>query len=499
MQMRRVRRSVVRGLNIASSVALVFFACSVVDEDGYVFEGASGAGSNFPSPAGSSNVTGGAGPVAGGSSSSRGGTATAPGGGGAAGSGSAETPTASGGRAGGSNGSGGRASIGSSGSPPSSAGTTGAASSSADAGATGAPHEGCVANEICATVSVGRQFPSGVARLAVVLYEAEPVITGESLPWPLATYPVDEVELSPDESFAFQRDFTSPAWGANYTGERYVAVVAFFSNEERQARPGIDYWSVLPAPVAIAPGGVVELGDVQLSPIPIPDDLDTAGHEGAGTVTCVARLHDEPGDPVTCDVTTKTCCIYPILGGNCSSAACAASQLEHDCDGPEDCGEGEVCCGERMQAHRCVAAEACSARRACHIDAECGDASTVCAPAVRGIADVGYCVSADPSTPGDDRPYMVQCYPSALVCFQHCCVDEPQSVYSCEQTCSTLETRVFLFCDGPEDCGQGGHCCRRADGYTTCRPTCAETELVVCHEDTDCPTGQCGANGECSG
>ncbi len=270
MQMRWARRSVVRGLSIAASVALVFFACSVVDEDGYVFEGASGAGSRSPSGAGSSNVTSGTGPVAGGSSSSRGGTTSALGGGGEAGSDSVETPSGSGGRTGGTDGSGGRGAISSGGSSPSSAGTTGTAASSADAGATGAPLEGCAANQICATVSVGRGFPSGVARLVVVLYEAEPVITGESLPWPLATYPVDEVELSPDESFAFQQDFTSPAWGANYTGERYVAVVAFFSNEVRQARPGIDYWSVLPAPVAIASGTVVELGEGSAVPDPDP-------------------------------------------------------------------------------------------------------------------------------------------------------------------------------------------------------------------------------------
>jgi hypothetical protein len=72
------------------------------------------------------------------------------------------------------------------------------------------------------------------------VYEAEPVITGQSLPWPLATYPVDEIELSSEERFAFQQDFTSPAWGVNHAGERYVAVVAFFSNEERQARPAVD-------------------------------------------------------------------------------------------------------------------------------------------------------------------------------------------------------------------------------------------------------------------
>ncbi len=198
-------------------------------------------------------------------------------------------------------------------------------------------------------------------------------------------------------------------------------------------------------------------------------------------------------------MTAKTCCIYPTEGGNCSSAACTANQLEHDCDGPEDCDDSEVCCGAPMQAHRCVAADACSAHRACHLDADCGEASTVCAPAVRGLADVGYCASADPNTPGDDRPYQVQCYPSELVCFQQCCVDVPQSAYSCakNQACPASETRVSLFCDGPEDCGQGGHCCRAADGYTICRPTC--TEIIICHEDTDCPTGQCGPTGECDG
>jgi hypothetical protein len=65
-------------------------------------------------------------------------------------------------------------------------------------------------------------------------------------------------------------------------------------------------WSVLPAPVPIAPGGVVELAAVVLSPIPIPDDLDTAGHEGVGTVSCVARRHDQPGDE------GEVCCGAPM-------------------------------------------------------------------------------------------------------------------------------------------------------------------------------------------
>jgi hypothetical protein len=113
----------------------------------------------------------------------------------------------------------------------------------------------------------------------------------------------------------------------------FRATATCVSNEERQARPGIDYWSVLPAPVAIAPGGVVELGEVQLAPISIPDDLDTAGHEGVGTVSCVARRHDQPG------------------------------------------GEGEVCCGAPMQdsllrGRRCVrrAALAISTRNAGRFD-----------------------------------------------------------------------------------------------------------------------------------
>jgi hypothetical protein len=369
-----------------------------------------------------------------------------------------------------------------------------------EAAAGSGPTEGCQANQICATVTVGTELPSGLKRLAVVLYETKPVITGDGSPWPFASYePLSDVTLSESQPFVLQQDFTVPAWGGKPSGERFVAVVAFFSNEERQGVPGVDYWFVSPEALTLEPGKMLDLGNIQLKLMPVADDLDSGGNDAAGVVWCLGRLHDAAGaDATGCDVTAKTCCLAEG-GGRCGASSCAldGSDVELACDGSEDCAEGEVCCGEPLAAHRCVAAAACKAKRACHSSDDCDSASSVCVIATTGIADIAYCVGPNPSTPGDDRPEMVQCFPSTTTCRTGCCVDKVSSAAQCAPSCSgTSETINVLSCDGPEDCSQGQRCCQSASGGRTCGTTCSA--VVCCHVDADCPQGKCGTDGQCS-
>src|SRR6188768_908420 len=262
-----------------------------------------------------------------------------------------------------------------------------------EAGAGSEPTAGCQANQICAAVTVGSELPSGLKRLAVVLYETKPVITGDGSPWPFASYePLFDVALSESQPFVLQQDFTVPAWGGEPSGERFVAVVAFFSNEARQGVPGVDYWFVSPKALTLEPGKMLDLGKIELNLMPVADDLDTGGDDAVGAVWCFGRLHDgASADVSACDVTAKTCCIAQG-GGKCGASSCAGdgSEVELACDGTEDCADGEVCCGEPLAAHRCVAAAACKARRACHISDECDSASSVCVIATTGIADIAY-------------------------------------------------------------------------------------------------------------
>jgi hypothetical protein len=237
-----------------------------------------------------------------------------------------------------------------------------------------------------------------------------------------------------------------------------------------------------------------------LTLVPVVDDPDSPGNDAAGVVRCTARRHDQAGEPRVCDVSSNTCCIFEQDGGACGSVACSEAQneFEHACDGPEDCGTGQICCGEPRGSHLCTAEDACSARRVCHTSGDCPGVSAACVPATTGIADVGYCASPDPSTPGDERPGMIECN-GTTVCAIACCVNRPSGVVECSNSssCRILsETVESWSCDGPEDCSPGQPCCRYQSGGTGCFTGCTRQ---ICHTDWDCPAGECGANGECVG
>jgi hypothetical protein len=392
----------------------------------------------------------------------------------------------------------GSAAYGTGGTRASSAGANSGGEPEAEAGS--GPTAGCEANQICAAVTVGRELPSGLKRLAVVLYETKPIITGDGSPWPFASYePLTDVALSESQPFVLQQDFTVPAWGGKPSGERFVAVVAFFSNEERQGVPGVDYWFVSPEALTLEPGKMFDLGEIQLNLMPVADDLDSGGNDATGVVWCSGRLHGAAGETFGCDVTAKTCCIAEG-GGRCGAISCAVdgSEVKLACDGPEDCADGEVCCGEPLAEHRCVAAAACKAKRACHSNDDCDSASSVCVIATTGSADIAYCVGPNPATPGDDRPEMVLCVPSTTTCRTGCCIDKVSAVAQCSPKCSgTSDTLNVLNCDGPEDCSQGQRCCQSASGDRSCGTSCSA--VVCCHVDTDCPQGKCNTDGQCSG
>ena len=98
------------------------------------------------------------------------------------------------------------------------------------------------------------------------------------------------------------------------------------------------------------------------------------------------------GLPTQCALGTERCCVRSLMTDTCigSSESCecpvrGCETLEAHCDGPEDCGEGQVCCGtlsgSSYSEFRC--ADSCNyqgtQRIACHQDLTECPGGQVCA------------------------------------------------------------------------------------------------------------------------
>jgi hypothetical protein len=115
-------------------------------------------------------------------------------------------------------------------------------------------------------------------------------------------------------------------------------------------------------------------------------DSGTGGAPAAGLVTCGLT------NPDLCASGTEKCCIIDPGFDYCSAAStdCACegfgcNALEAFCDGPEDCPEGQVCCGlftgTRYTRFECQSS--CVAQdgqfEICHEGAtQCSQAGTTC-------------------------------------------------------------------------------------------------------------------------
>ena len=69
-----------------------------------------------------------------------------------------------------------------------------------------------------------------------------------------------------------------------------------------------------------------------------------------------------------------------------------------------------------------------------------------------------------------------------------CCVTETPPTQEC-MTPSMCSGDFLAMCDGPEDCGEDGHCCLPTGGVSN--SWCSSTECMVtaCHTEADCPGG----------
>jgi hypothetical protein len=290
------------------------------------------------------------------------------------------------------------------------------------------------------------------------------------------------------------------------------------------------------SPIAPASDGGIDAKPPETAPddAQVPDAGDDAGSDGS---VAVDTLGDDRKDYQACgEVSCKgnnLCCVpqgeAPRYECN---EGCGGTEGDFNCDGPEDCDEGKVCC-HRMERGKlkgsCIAAEVSESDSgvstpqcvsqpdgpekhiACHVDADCkgADGTPLCR-APEGRAFLGYCVAdADVlTTPGHDDVGLLRCGDPekdgvGTMCnlsAQMCCLSLTlNSEAACDERAVCGRSELQVVCDGPEDCDKGEACCQApasedADGGTTpaasmCKKTCADVSadaVTRCHRDEDC-------------
>jgi len=135
-------------------------------------------------------------------------------------------------------------------------------------------------------------------------------------------------------------------------------------------------------------GGVVV---VDASPVDAGGPTDGGG---AGTIDC---------GMMTCNAATEQCCLGGGPGGGtatCIAIGDTCMGVASDCDGPEDCGAGQVCCASRDSSGgfgaRC--ADSCGGGgtigggfELCHDAMDCSDRADMCCPLAFGGISGAYC------------------------------------------------------------------------------------------------------------
>lgn len=115
----------------------------------------------------------------------------------------------------------------------------------------------------------------------------------------------------------------------------------------------------------------------------------------------VTEYEGEAEDGVVCgDVTCDksiTCCVglvAPVCDG--AGAGCGPLTIPVPCDGPEDCGDGQVCCATGTPPDlvvACADAPSCAGTRLCATSADCSGGMVCCSAGVLNELglDIGWC------------------------------------------------------------------------------------------------------------
>ena len=115
-------------------------------------------------------------------------------------------------------------------------------------------------------------------------------------------------------------------------------------------------------------------------PDPDPEPEPEPSDPNAGVVPC--------GD-AECDLSTSVCCVG--LGGQQCAASCGAFEAPQACDGPEDCGDGQVCCVGFPSGAGCKASCGPSDQTLCHDDGDCSGENSCNACSFPGSPPTNVC------------------------------------------------------------------------------------------------------------
>lgn len=133
--------------------------------------------------------------------------------------------------------------------------------------------------------------------------------------------------------------------------------------------PGVPDGAVTPAPDAMAeppadaaiipPPPPIDAAPPPPPPIDAEPPADAPGPDWTG-VDC---------GPFTCEGFTPECCVYAFMTFACLPAG-TCTEIELDCDGPEDCDVGDQCCFDGQDA---ACSNGCGGGEdtLCHTDGDC--------------------------------------------------------------------------------------------------------------------------------
>jgi len=142
-------------------------------------------------------------------------------------------------------------------------------------------------------------------------------------------------------------------------------------------------------------GAPVDSGGISIDAGGGVADTGPRADSGATGIDCMGS---------TCDPATQHCCITGMPGGGatgmCVDLGTMCMGAAVDCDGPEDCGGGEVCCARGSLSGITVGCEPASDGcgtggfgefELCHDVADCSGAGDMCCPISMGGFSGAYC------------------------------------------------------------------------------------------------------------
>ena len=147
---------------------------------------------------------------------------------------------------------------------------------------------------------------------------------------------------------------------------------------------------------------------------------DAAAPDANGDPTAYTLGSVQCGGGAACGPSNPVCCVGRQDICKSFNDKCASTDVAVSCDGPEDCGLGEVCCATASRvacdpegASHCPIAPDTSATIACHSNVDCSSAAPVCDREANVVLALLTCHRTCTSDSQCDAAGMRYCYVAA--------------------------------------------------------------------------------------